>query len=73
MTPFALLLPENTTPRYESADKPYFEAEVARLAPQCKVLYFNAANTYVVSSGADYLQPKRKFLRELFQHRKDRL
>ena len=40
----ALLLPENTTPRYESADKPYFEAEVARLAPQCKVLYFNAAN-----------------------------
>ena len=40
----ALLLPENTTPRYESADKPYFEAEVAKLAPQCKVLYFNAAN-----------------------------
>jgi D-xylose transport system substrate-binding protein len=40
----ALLLPENTTPRYESADKPYFEAQVAKLAPQCKVLYFNAAN-----------------------------
>lgn len=31
-------------PRYESADKPYFEAEVAKLAPQCMVLYFNAAN-----------------------------
>jgi D-xylose transport system substrate-binding protein len=40
----ALLLPENTTPRYESADKPYFEAQVAKLASQCKVLYFNAAN-----------------------------
>jgi hypothetical protein len=24
----ALLLPENTTPRYEAADKPYFEASV---------------------------------------------
>src|SRR4051812_42873153 len=24
----ALLLPENATPRYEAADKPYFEAEV---------------------------------------------
>jgi D-xylose transport system substrate-binding protein len=40
----ALLLPENATPRYEGADKPYFEAEVAAKAPQCKVLYFNAAN-----------------------------
>lgn len=40
----ALLLPENTTPRYEGSDKPYFEAEVAQRAPSCKVLYFNAAN-----------------------------
>src|SRR5204862_956868 len=40
----ALLLPENATPRYEAADKPYFEAEVAQKAPNCKVLYFNAAN-----------------------------
>src|SRR5689334_17512178 len=40
----ALLLPENATPRYEAADKPYFEAEVAAKAPDCKVLYFNAAN-----------------------------
>jgi D-xylose transport system substrate-binding protein len=40
----AFLLPENATPRYEAADKPYFEAEVAQKAPQCKVLYFNAAN-----------------------------
>ncbi|MEV6846756.1 substrate-binding domain-containing protein [Actinoplanes sp. NPDC051411] len=40
----ALLLPENATPRYEGADKPYFEAEIAAKAPQCKVLYFNAAN-----------------------------
>src|SRR5689334_8833488 len=40
----ALLLPENATPRYEAADKPYFEAEGAQKAPNCKVLYFNAAN-----------------------------
>jgi D-xylose transport system substrate-binding protein len=40
----ALLLPENATPRYEAADKPFFEAEVAAKAPDCKVLYFNAAN-----------------------------
>ena len=40
----ALLLPENATPRYEAADKPYFEAEVAAKAAQCTVLYFNAAN-----------------------------
>jgi D-xylose transport system substrate-binding protein len=40
----ALLLPENATPRYEAADKPYFEAEVAQKASNCKVLYFNAAN-----------------------------
>jgi D-xylose transport system substrate-binding protein len=40
----ALLLPENATPRYEAADKPYFEAEVAKKAPECQVLYFNAAN-----------------------------
>jgi D-xylose transport system substrate-binding protein len=40
----ALLLPENATPRYEAADKPYFEAEVAQKAPNCSVLYFNAAN-----------------------------
>jgi D-xylose transport system substrate-binding protein len=40
----ALLLPENATPRYEAADKPYFEAEVAAKAPNCTVLYYNAAN-----------------------------
>jgi D-xylose transport system substrate-binding protein len=40
----ALLLPENTTPRYEAADKPYFEATVRSKAPNCEVLYFNAAN-----------------------------
>src|SRR2546430_8396446 len=40
----ALLLPENATPRYEAADKPYFEAEVAKQASECQVLYFNAAN-----------------------------
>lgn len=40
----ALLLPENTTPRYEAADRPDFEAEVTAKAPNCKVLYFNASN-----------------------------
>jgi len=37
-----LLLPESVTARYESADKPYFEAKVASLCPGCKVLYANA-------------------------------
>lgn len=37
-----LLLPDSVTARYESADKPYFEAKVASLCPDCKVLYANA-------------------------------
>src|SRR5665213_1319325 len=37
-----LLLPDSVTARYASADKPYFEAEVKRLAPNATVLYANA-------------------------------
>jgi len=38
----ALLLPENETPRYESADRPYFEEKVEESCPDCEVLYSNA-------------------------------
>jgi D-xylose transport system substrate-binding protein len=38
----ALLLPESKATRYESSDKPLFEAKVADLCPDCEVLYFNA-------------------------------
>jgi D-xylose transport system substrate-binding protein len=39
----ALLLPENHTPRYESNDRPNFEAKVKELCSDCKILYSNAA------------------------------
>jgi D-xylose transport system substrate-binding protein len=38
----ALLLPENETPRYESADRPYFEEKVEGICEDCEVLYSNA-------------------------------
>lgn len=38
----ALLLPESKTTRYESQDKPLFEAKVAELCDTCDVLYSNA-------------------------------
>ena len=38
----ALLLPENHTPRYESRDRPEFEAKVKDLCSDCKLLYSNA-------------------------------
>jgi len=38
----ALLLPESQTTRYESFDKPLFEAKVAELCSDCEVLYYNA-------------------------------
>ncbi len=38
----ALLLPENQTARYESSDRPLFEAKVKALCPSCKLLYSNA-------------------------------
>ncbi len=39
----ALLLPENKTTRYETQDRPLFEAKVKQLCPTCQVLYSNAA------------------------------
>src|SRR4051794_2809763 len=38
----ALLLPETKTARYESQDKPLFEAKVKELCGDCEVLYSNA-------------------------------
>lgn len=37
-----LLLPDSVTARYESADKPFFEAKVKDLCSGCQVLYANA-------------------------------
>lgn len=58
----ALLLPEAKTSRYEAIDRPVFEAEVAALCPDCRVLYANAGQDAarqqqqaesVLSQGAD--------------------
>lgn len=38
----ALLLPENQTARYESHDRPDFQAEVKKLCSKCSILYSNA-------------------------------
>jgi D-xylose transport system substrate-binding protein len=38
----ALLLPEATTARYDSKDKPFFEAKLKSLCPDCTLLYSNA-------------------------------
>lgn len=38
----ALLLPESKTTRYESQDKPLFEAKVKDLCSDCEVIYSNA-------------------------------
>jgi D-xylose transport system substrate-binding protein len=38
----ALLLPETKTTRYETADRPYFEAKFKELCPNCEVIYSNA-------------------------------
>jgi D-xylose transport system substrate-binding protein len=38
----ALLLPESKTARYETQDRPLFEAKVKELCPDCEVLYSNA-------------------------------
>jgi D-xylose transport system substrate-binding protein len=38
----ALLLPESKTTRYEAKDRPYFEAKVKALCPECEVLATNA-------------------------------
>jgi D-xylose transport system substrate-binding protein len=38
----ALLLPETKTARYETQDRPLFEAKVKELCPDCEILYSNA-------------------------------
>ena len=38
----AFLLPENQTARYESQDRPLFEAKIKELCSDCKILYSNA-------------------------------
>ncbi len=38
----ALLLPETKTTRYETADRPYFEARFMELCPDCEIIYSNA-------------------------------
>jgi D-xylose transport system substrate-binding protein len=38
----ALLLPETKTARYETQDRPLFEAKVEELCPECEILYSNA-------------------------------
>ena len=40
----ALLLPDTTTARYESKDRPLFEAKVKALCGDCQVIYNNANN-----------------------------
>jgi D-xylose transport system substrate-binding protein len=38
----ALLLPEHTTARYETQDRPHFESTVKSICPNCSVVYENA-------------------------------
>jgi D-xylose transport system substrate-binding protein len=38
----ALLLPESQTARYETQDRPLFEAKVEELCPDCEIIYSNA-------------------------------
>src|SRR3954469_22632263 len=38
----ALLLPEAKTARYETQDRPHFEAKVKALCAECEVIYGNA-------------------------------
>ncbi len=38
----ALLLPESKTARYESHDRPLFEADIKAACPDCEVIYSNA-------------------------------
>src|SRR5258708_12785072 len=38
----ALLLPEATTARYDTKDKPFFEAKLKALCPTCTLIYSNA-------------------------------
>ncbi|MFG3039542.1 sugar ABC transporter substrate-binding protein [Streptomyces sp. NPDC048330] len=46
-TKIGLLLPENTTSRYEALDKPQFEQAVKAACPRCEVVYNNAVGDVV--------------------------
>jgi D-xylose transport system substrate-binding protein len=51
----ALLLPETKTTRYETADRPDFEAKFMALCPSCQIIYSNAnqdANTQLSQAQA---------------------
>ena len=51
----ALLLPETKTTRYETADRPDFEAKLQELCPNCEIIYSNAnqdANTQLSQAEA---------------------
>jgi D-xylose transport system substrate-binding protein len=51
----ALLLPETKTTRYETADRPDFEAKFMSLCPSCQIIYSNAnqdANTQLSQAQA---------------------
>ena len=51
----ALLLPETKTTRYETADRPDFEAKFKELCPSCQIIYSNAnqdANTQLSQAEA---------------------
>ena len=51
----ALLLPETKTARYETADRPDFEAKFSELCPDCQIIYSNAnqdANTQLSQAQA---------------------
>jgi D-xylose transport system substrate-binding protein len=41
----ALLLPESTTTRYETKDRPAFTAKLSSICPNCQLLYSNAQNS----------------------------
>ena len=47
----ALLLPETKTTRYETFDKPLFEAKVEELCDDCEILYYNADQDETTQSG----------------------
>ncbi len=46
----ALLLPEHTTARYETQDRPHFESMVKSLCPTCSVVYENGTRMRASSS-----------------------
>ena len=54
----ALLLPESKTARYESQDRPNFEARAKELCPDCEIIYSNADQD-AASSSSRLRRPSR--------------